>query len=165
LFTTDACCVAGDEAALEFHRGGALTFRGLESSGIIDRPSILANAIPFRPARCCVACDLARRNAAARSAWSTGFQALAEREDSPAPNRASRAARNQAWSRGRASANPTSNGKSNRDLRARRYLLLPRALLRWIPRRRAANVCPLGSRHDTNKCQRVLQFAVVNERR
>lgn len=33
--------VAGDEAALEFHRGGALTFRGLESSGIIDRPARL----------------------------------------------------------------------------------------------------------------------------
>lgn len=27
-----------DEAGLEFHRGGALTFRGLESTGIIDRP-------------------------------------------------------------------------------------------------------------------------------
>lgn len=29
---------AEDEAGLEFHRGGALTFRGLESTGIIDRP-------------------------------------------------------------------------------------------------------------------------------
>lgn len=34
-----ACdAVVEDEAALEFHWGGALTFRGLESTGIIDRP-------------------------------------------------------------------------------------------------------------------------------
>lgn len=36
--TLERRAVVEDEAALEFHRGGALTFRGLESTGIIDRP-------------------------------------------------------------------------------------------------------------------------------
>lgn len=46
--------VGGDEeAAFEFHRDGALTFRGLESAGIIDRGTHSTNgrAIPFRPVR------------------------------------------------------------------------------------------------------------------
>lgn len=40
--------VVEDEAALEFHRDGALTFRGLESIGIIDRPPRL----PFNERPC-----------------------------------------------------------------------------------------------------------------
>lgn len=54
--TLERRVVAEDEAALEFHRGGALTFRGLESTGIIDRPLRLPFderpcAIPSRPVR------------------------------------------------------------------------------------------------------------------
>lgn len=36
--TLERRAVVEDETALEFQRGGALTFRGLESTGIIDRP-------------------------------------------------------------------------------------------------------------------------------
>jgi len=53
--TLERRAVVEDETALEFHRGGALTFHGLESTGIIDRPPRLPfderSCYPFRPVR------------------------------------------------------------------------------------------------------------------
>lgn len=84
---TRRAVVVEDEAALEFHRDGALTFRGLESTGIIDqrlpfdeRPcySILSGMVTTN---CVVRPRAERRNATATTSW-TGFQSFAERKRS-----------------------------------------------------------------------------------